>query len=172
MDVHVNAVSGVNGTGAVSGVIAADDLLDLLLFDVGAETFALPLAAIDTVLDGAAVHLDRSPSGRGAGVLRIAGDFLTVFEPAEVLGAARTGHDPMVLLLSGRSGRAALLVDHAEAAAGVSRHTLRDLPALGSTDGVVIGALRPAGRWVTLLDAGALVEALADHRRAPHARRS
>lgn len=134
---------------------------DLLLFDVGAEQFALPLAAVSAVLDGASAQQQRAHHERGVGLVRDGAAFITVYEPLHALGVARTAADPMLLMLGEGDTRVALLVDFAEAALSVSIGEARDLSGLGSLDGVVVGALRPADRWVTLLDATALVDALA-----------
>lgn len=134
---------------------------DLLLFDVGAEQFALPLAKVSAVLDGENLQHQRVHHDRGVGLVRDGAAFITVYEPLHALGVARTVTDPMLLLLGEEHARVGLLVDFAEAALSVSVGETRDLSGLGSLDGVVVGALRPADRWVTLLDATALVDALA-----------
>jgi chemotaxis signal transduction protein len=133
---------------------------DLLMFDVGAERFAVPLAALRSVEDSARVQRTRVPHERGVGVWRTDEAFVTVYEPTPVLGVSRHGSEPLLMLLSGASGHVGLLVDHAEAAVSVNTGALRDLSGLGAGDRVVLGALRHEERWVTLLDAGALVDAL------------
>ncbi len=134
---------------------------DLLLFDVGAEQFALPLASVSAVHDGASAQQQGAHHDRGVGLVRDGAEFIVVYEPLHALGVTRTAADPMLLMLGEDGTRVALLVDFAEAALSVSVGETRDLSGLGSLDGVVVGALRPAARWVTLLDAPALVEALA-----------
>ncbi len=134
---------------------------DLLLFDVGAERFAVPLAALRSVEDSVRVQRTRVPHERGVGVWRTDDAFVTVYEPAPVLGVSLHSAEPLLMLLSGASGNVGLLVDHAEAAVAVDTGALRDLSGLGAGDRVVLGALRHEERWVTLLDAGALVDALA-----------
>ncbi len=138
-----------------------DTTADLLLFDVGAEQFALPLASVSAVLDGTSVQHQRAHDERGVGLIRDGATFITVYEPIQALGAMRSIAEPMVLLLGDESTRVALLVDFAEAALSAPVGATRDLSGLGSLDGVVVGALRPADRWVTLLDPAALVDALA-----------
>jgi chemotaxis signal transduction protein len=132
---------------------------DLLIFDIGREQFALPLDAVSAVLDTVEVHAHRAPDDHRVGVVRSGDTFIPVFGSAHVLGVECAQADPVLLVLD-LPRRVALLVDHAEAALGVSLESLRDLSGLGSLDGVVVGALRPASRWVTLLDATALVHAL------------
>jgi chemotaxis signal transduction protein len=134
--------------------------VDLLLFDIGREQFALPLNAVIAVHDGGLMHPHRSVDERSVGVLRMDGAFVPVFEPTRVLGVSRAGADPFVLMMGSGIARVGLLADFAEAALQVSLHTSRDLSGLGSMDGVVVGALRPADRWVTVLEAKALVDAL------------
>ncbi len=146
----------------------AHAVADLLIFDIGAEQFALSLPAVRQVLDSALVHRDRRVFDDSVGVLRSGATFIPIFEPSRALGASCRAVDPVVLLLEHAGAHVGLLVDHAEASLAVSAASARDLSGLGSLDGVVLGALRPADRWVTLLDAGALVEALLD-RRSSHA---
>lgn len=139
---------------------------DLLLFDVGAERFALPLDAVAAVLDAVEVRRGAGLHARAIGVLQTGDAFIPVFEPAHVLGVDASQDEPLLLLLANGADTVALLVDHAEAALAVPVDGLRDLSGLGSTDGVVVGALRPATRWVTLLDAESLITALFDRRPA------
>ena len=141
---------------------------DLLLFDVGDEQFAMPLASVSAVLDGAIVQQQRAHHDRGVGLVRDGAAFITVYEPLHALGVACAASDPVLLMLGDDHTRVALLVDFAEAALGVSVGDARDLSGLGSLDGVVVGALRPADRWVTLLDPHALVDALAGTRVHAH----
>lgn len=139
---------------------------DLLLFDVAAERFALPLCDVAAVLDAVDVQRGAGLHDRGVAVLRVDGDLVSVYEPSSVLGVANAAVDPLLLILQTSDGTVGLLVDHAEATLAVSLDDLRDLSGLGSTDGVVVGALRPASQWVTLLDAESLVNALLDRRPA------
>jgi chemotaxis signal transduction protein len=139
---------------------------DLLLFDVGAERFALPLGDVAAVLDSVDVQRGAGLDVRGIGVLRAEDAFLTVYEPSLVLGVACAAAEPLLLLLAPGALTIGLLVDHAEAALAVPVDGLRDLSAMGGTDGVVVGALRPATQWVTLLDTESLVNALLDRRPA------
>jgi len=139
---------------------------DLLLFDVSAERFALPLADIAAVLDSSDVQRGAGIDARGVGVLRSRDAFVTVYEPLHVLGVPCSVADPLLLILTHADRTIGLLVDHAEAALAVPVHDVRDLSAMGGTDGVVVGALRPATQWVTLLDTQSLVHALLDRRPA------
>lgn len=138
---------------------------DLLLFDIGPERFALQLASVASVIDGVAIHRGAASADLGDGVVRIGQEFITVYEPHRVLGVKRSEAEPYILLLPSPSGVIALCVDHAESALAVPMHAVRDLAGMGTTDGVVIGALRPADRWVTLLEVESLVAALMDVRR-------
>jgi chemotaxis signal transduction protein len=130
------------------------------MFDVGAERFAVPLAALRSVEDSARVQRTRVPHERGVGVWRTDEAFVTVYEPTPVLGVSLHSAEPLLMLLSSNSTNVGLLVDHAEAAVAVHTGALRDLSGLGAGDRVVLGALRHEERWVTLLDASALVDVL------------
>ncbi len=139
---------------------------DLLLFDVGAERFALPLERVTAVLDSVDVQRGAGLHPRGVGVLCAHDAFITVYEPSSVLVVQCAVPDPLLLILEHEDRTLGLLVDHAEAALAVPLDGLRDLSGMGGTDGVVIGALRPATQWVTLLDAESLINALLDRRPA------
>ena len=142
------------------------DVRDLLLFDVGAERFALPLGDIVAVLDSVDVQWGAGLDARGVGVLRSPDAFVTVHEPSHVLCVHCTVVDPLLLILTHGVCTIGLLVDHADAALAVPLNGLRDLSAIGGGDGVVVGALRPAEQWVTVLDTESLVHALLDRRPA------
>ncbi|MEO7362112.1 MAG: chemotaxis protein CheW [Gemmatimonadaceae bacterium] len=137
----------------------ATDLCDLLVFDVGAERFALPLASVDEVVDGCLIER-KSGTGSMAGVLRVRHELLVVFDLAHVLHASRCEAEPVALVLPSARGFIALLVDAAEAAPQVNLSALRTPASFVSADRVLDGVLRVGRRWVGLVNAAALVDAL------------
>lgn len=137
----------------------ADACIDLLCFDVGAERFAIPLAQVDRVAEGCDV-LTVNSGERQRLVMRVHGELIAVHEPSGVLQAQRVATDPVALLLDARGVLIALLVDGAETALQISLSGLRTPPHLMRTDRVLDGLLRVQTRWVRLVNAAALADAL------------
>lgn len=138
------------------------ELHDLLCFDLGAERFAMPLAAVEEIVDAGDIAAARNTSG-ALGVLRVRGEVLPVYDATHVLQSARTNAQPLALILPSASAFVAILVDGAEAAPRVSLDGLRTPPALISTDRVLDGVLRVGVRWVGLINASAFVDALTNN---------
>lgn len=143
----------MNATTDVTGVC------DLLVFDVGAERFAMPLANVDEVVDGCDIE-KKVAAGSMIGVLRVRQELLAVFDPARVLQTSRREAEPVALVLPSSRGLVALLVDSAEAAAQANLSSLRTPPALMTADRVLDGVLRVGARWVGLVNTTVLVDAL------------
>lgn len=136
---------------------------DLLCIDIGEERFALTLASVEEMVDGDTVEYTTGIGNYNrnmVGIIRLRNELLPVFEAAHVLKARRSGTDPVVLVLRGRERIIGLLVDRAEAAAQVSFSDLRTPDRLMSTDRVLDGVLNVAGRWVAVVNTGALVDEL------------
>lgn len=136
---------------------------DLLCIDIGDERFALTLASVEEMVDADTVEYTtgiRNYNRNMVGVLRLRDELLPVYEAAHVLKVHRTGRDPVVLVLQGRERVIGLLVDGAEAAQQVSFSDLRTPDRLMSADRVLDGVLNVAGRWVAVLNTGALVDEL------------
>lgn len=139
--------------------VASANTVDFLCFDIGDERFAVALTCVSEVVD--AVELVTGVhSGSVVGVLRLRGELVPAHSAAGVLRVELQSSEPLALVLEARDHRLAVLVDFAEAVQMVCLDNLNPLPALGSSDRVMIGALRVNQRWVAVVDADALVDAL------------
>lgn len=137
----------------------ANDVCDLLCFDIGAERFALPLANIEEVVDGVGTEVT-SRNGARVGILRVRHELLAAFDASRVLQTARQSPEPVALVLPSSRGLIALLVDAADAAPQMNLSALRAAPALTVGDRVLDGVLRVGARWVGLINTAVFVEAL------------
>ena len=138
-------------------------LCDLLCIDVGAERFAMPLSSVEEMVDGCGVVFTANVVYRHrhlVGVIRVRDVLLPVFDAAGVLNVERTSAEPMALVLQGPEQRLVLLVDGAEAVSQVNLADVRTPERLMSIDSVLDGVLFVNGRWVSLVNTAALVEAL------------
>ena len=134
-------------------------VLDLLCFDIGNERFAVQLSAVDEVIDAKDLHVHLDHGSR-RGVIRLGTELLAVYDAESLLCARSKSIDPMAIVFSNGNTRVAILVDQADAISGVSLNSLRSPVKIVSRDRVLVGALRVGSRWVGLLEACELVQAL------------
>lgn len=137
----------------------ATAVCDLLIFDVGAERFAMPLSTVEEVVDGCGLQ-DASDATARYRLLRVRHELIAAFDPARVLMSSRVESEPVALVLPSARGLIALLVDSAYAVPQADVSSLRTPPGLMTADRVLEGVLRVGERWVGLVNTGALVDAL------------
>ena len=149
----------LNGALSAPENIDNASIIDLLCFDVGNERFAVELWSVDEVVDAAVLDAYDS-DGSVAGVMRLRNELLPVYDAASVLRVQRVSITPMALIFSLGDSAIAVLVDNAEAALAVGLDGLRSPGAIISEDDILTGALKVGQRWVGLLHAAAMIEAL------------
>jgi purine-binding chemotaxis protein CheW len=130
----------------------------LLVFRVGAERFAMPLAGVDEVIDGPSVQPLPDSSEHLLGVANVRGELVSVYDPRPLLrvDGAVTG---AALLFAHRDRRVALAIDDVYDAIVVDESDMLPSRAIDASDGVLIGLVRRGGDLIAVLDTDALLNA-------------
>jgi purine-binding chemotaxis protein CheW len=130
----------------------------LLVFRVGAERFAMPLAGVDEVIDGPSVQPLPDSSEHLLGVGNVRGELVSVYDPRPLLrvDGAVTG---AALLFAHRDRRVALAIDDVYDAIVVDESDMLPSRAIDASDGVLIGLVRRGGDLIAVLDTDALLNA-------------
>jgi len=133
---------------------------DLLVVRIGSERFAVPLDAVDELVESP--HLRTVPGAPEnlLGLFPLGEALLPLYSPAAILGAEPIGEQVALVMRGGRA-RVALAVDDADDVISVSLSQVRDAPRTGRHDDVVLGVIWSDGDLLTLLDARAVVASYA-----------
>ncbi|HEY0996854.1 MAG TPA: chemotaxis protein CheW [Gemmatimonadaceae bacterium] len=139
--------------GRIAGADAA------LLFRVGRESFAAPLAEVEEAVDVTALHELPGATGALRGVVVVREALVPAYSAEAVLGA-RAEAPATALVIRRGDARLALLVDDVIDVIAIPRDGLQPAPGGGMAGDVVVGVAPHGARLVALLDVGALVAAL------------
>ncbi len=134
----------------------------LLVFRVGGERFAVELRMVDEVIDAPSFQPIPDAPEAVRGIATVRGELVTVYDPHPVLHVdGRVDETALVFARNGR--RVALLVDDVYDASTVAEDEVLRPPggASATADGVLIGLIRRDGELIALLDADALLDAVA-----------
>jgi purine-binding chemotaxis protein CheW len=135
-----------------------DGVARLLVFRLGAERFALDLAAVDEVIEvPAAQRLPDAPPNV-LGLASIRGVLVPVYDPRPTLHVGDR-LDGAALLFLRDDRRVALAVDDVFDPIVVDESELRAAPGMDASDGVLLGVVRRDDGLVAVLDADALLDA-------------
>jgi purine-binding chemotaxis protein CheW len=139
-------------------VASREGRVELLVFRVGRELFAIELRAIEEAVEGVDARNipDAPPSMLGIFALR--DRTLPMYVLARVLGLSHTGDGEMTLVLRPSQTRIALAVDAVDDVFDTTLDGVRPAPA-GEADGAVLGIVWRGPELVTLLDADVVVAA-------------
>ena len=134
----------------------------LLVFRVGAERFAIDLPAVDEVIDAPGVQPIPDAPPTVLGVTTVRGELVTLYDPRPILrvdGAL----DGAALLFMHQGRRVALAIDDVYEALTIAETDVLSVPGGGAdaSDGVLVGLVRRDGQLIALLDATALLAAVA-----------
>ncbi len=134
----------------------------LLVFRVGRERFGVDLVRVDEVIDAPSFQPipDAPPTVHGIATVR--GEVVTVYDPRPVLHVE--GRIDGAALLFARNGRrVALAVDDVYEATTIAEDEVLRLPGAvsSSSDGMLLGVVRRERELIALLDADALLNAVA-----------
>jgi len=133
--------------------------VEMLLFRVGGERFALPLVCSEEAVEALAHEpLPGMPAGM-LGVARHRGARLPVYAAKAALGVAVATPEPVTLVVRAEGGRCGLVVDDVEDVIMADLSALRAVPGPKSTDPVLRGVLPWEGTLVAVCDPEALVRA-------------
>ena len=133
-------------------------LVELLMFRVGAERFAVELLCVEEAIDlGEPHHVPEMPPAM-LGVITVRGTLTPVFTADYALGVAAVSKDAALIFRSDR-GRFALAIDDVDDVLTLDLAQLRDAPGLDGADSLILGVARHGGGIVALVDAEALIAA-------------
>ena len=133
-------------------------MVDLLMFRIGTERFAVELACVEEAIDLPDVHHVPEMPPAMLGVITVRGVLTPVFTPDDALGVPVERRSAGLIFRSER-GRFALAIDDVDDVMSLDLSLLRDAPGVDGSDPVVLGVARNEGSIVALVDAEALVEA-------------
>lgn len=129
---------------------------DLLVVRIGRERFAVPLEAVDELVEAPRIRpVPGAPDGL-LGLFTLGSALLPLYSPATILGVEPLGERAALVMRGGRA-RVALAVDDADDVIRVSLADVIDAPRTGHHDDVVLGVIWREGELLTLLDARAVV---------------
>ena len=132
--------------------------VELLMFRVGSERFAVELLCVEEAIDlGEPHHVPEMPSAM-LGVITVRGTLTPVFTPDEALGVAAVSKGAALIFRSDR-GRFALAIDDVDDVMTLDLAQLRDAPGIDGSDSLVLGVARNGSGIVALVDAEALIAA-------------
>jgi purine-binding chemotaxis protein CheW len=132
--------------------------VEILLFRVADERFAIELAAVEEAIDIAPVHHVPEMPPAMLGVITVRGTLTSVFSPAAALGLSLHDGTSALIFRRGRT-RVAVVVDEVDDVTSLDLALLRDAPALDAGDGIVLGVVRQQDVLLALVDADALIAA-------------
>jgi len=137
----------------------ADDAVRLLVFRVGSERFALPLGAVDEVVDLPPVQRlpDSTPSVLGIATLR--GEIVSIQDPRTLLGAGN-GSYAALLLFDDDTRRIGLAIDDVYDPILMESDELRSAPGVDASDGLLRGVVRRGTDLIAVLEVDALLRTM------------
>jgi chemotaxis signal transduction protein len=133
-------------------------VVELLMFRIGTERFAVELSSVEEAIDLPDVHHVPEMPPAMVGVITVRGALTPVFTPDDALGV-RVERRSAALIFRSLRGRFALAIDDADDVMTLDLSQLRDAPGVDGSDPVVLGVARNEGSIVALVDAEALIEA-------------
>ena len=132
--------------------------VDLLVFRVGDERFAVELLGVDEVIDLPAIHHVPEMPPAMLGVVSVRGMLTPVYSPQAALGVPLANREAVLIFRRGRM-RVGVLIDDVDDAISVDLRELSNLQGTGDSGGPVRGVMRHAGVLVAIVDADALIAA-------------
>jgi len=130
----------------------------LLVFQVGAERFAVALAAVDEAIDAPPLRPLPDAGRTVLGIATIRGALVPIYDPRPLLNVEGRVDDAALLFVRG-DARAGLAVSGVHDAILVNETELRPAPGTDASDRVMIGVVRRGAELIAILDAGALLDA-------------
>ncbi|HEU4566141.1 MAG TPA: chemotaxis protein CheW [Gemmatimonadaceae bacterium] len=140
-------------------LIAGVGQVDLLVFRLGRETFAIEIAAIEEAVELGELRPVPDAADALLGVADLRGRLLPVFTPARVLRADPSPDTPVMLVMREGERRVALAVDDVEDVLVLEPATLRTPSLRDAAEELVLGVVRAGDALITILDAAALLGA-------------
>jgi chemotaxis signal transduction protein len=130
--------------------------VELLVFRVAGERFALELAAVEEAIDLPPVHHVPEMPPSMLGVITVRGTLTPAYSPQVALGLALTDGASALIFKRGRY-RFALVIDDVEDVLTLDLATLRDVPGIAESESVLLGVVRQRDALLALVDAETLL---------------
>lgn len=133
--------------------------VELLLFRVGHELFAAPLASVDEVVELPAIRHLPEMADDMLGMFALRGRMMPIYSPSRSRGVSLGAAPTAALVVRAGAQRVALAVDDVDDVLDLDLGTLRDAPGVDDADGILLGVARRGRDLVAVLDGDALVVA-------------
>jgi len=139
-----------------------DGTARLLVFRIGTERFAIELSGVDEVIDALTVQPIPDAPQTVLGIATVRGELVTLYDPRPILRVDGSVDGAALLFVRG-DRRVALAIDDVYDAITVEETDALGVPGGGAdgSDGVLVGLVRRDGQLIALLDADALLTAVA-----------
>lgn len=134
---------------------------DLLVLRIGDEQFALPVEAVEELVESPKYRPVPGGATGLLGVFTLGGRLLSLHDPAPLLGATLQGN-PVALVMRAGARMLAIAVDDADDVITVDLADVREAPRSEDGDDLVVGILWRRPELITLLDARAVGAACAE----------
>ena len=137
---------------------ARSGMVELLMFRVGGERFAVELLAVDEVIDLPVIHHVPEMPPAMLGVVTVRGSLTPVYSPQHALGLPLALREAVLIFRRG-GARVGVLIDDVDDAILLDLGELRDAPGGDDAENVVLGVIRHGDALVGIVDADALIAA-------------
>jgi purine-binding chemotaxis protein CheW len=131
----------------------------MLVFRLGSERFALPLAAVDEVIEIPPVQPLPDSSNLILGVATLRGELVSIIDPRALLHAG-DGDYGMILLFTTGNRRVGMAIDDVFDPILVEAGDVRAAPGMDASDGLLQGVVRRDAHLIGILDGDALLRSL------------
>ena len=131
-------------------------VVELLMFRVGTERFAVELLCVEEAIDLSEPHHVPEMPPAMLGVITVRDTLTPVFSPDDALGVPAEGKSAALIFRSQR-GRFALAIDDVDDVMTLDLAELRDAPGIDGSEALILGVARNGRGIVALVDAEALI---------------
>lgn len=135
------------------------DSARMLVFQLGAERFALPLGAVDEVVEMPEIQALPDASDTVLGIAALRGELVSIFDPRPLLRAG-DGNYGATLLFSNGKRRVGMAIDDVFDPILIEADAVRSAPGMDASDGLLQGVVRRGAELIGVLDVDALLRAL------------
>ncbi|MBA3646098.1 MAG: chemotaxis protein CheW [Gemmatimonadaceae bacterium] len=124
----------------------------VLLYSIGDELFASPLATIEESIDCPFIRPMPGADDHAVGVVDVRGRRIAAYSPMMSLNVAIRGEPGAALIVEGEHTPIALLISDVDDAIEIDATNIRIAPGSDNQDGVLLGVFQYQGRLVSLVD--------------------
>jgi purine-binding chemotaxis protein CheW len=132
----------------------------MLVFRVGDERFALPMAAVNEVIEMPTVQALPDSSERVLGVATLRGELVSMFDPRPLLQAGAADTHEMALLFTAGNRRVGVAIDDVFDPIVIESGEVRPAPGVDASDSLLLGVVRRGTELIGVLDGDALTRAM------------